>query len=326
MQPMCNSTLFAASKLQRMSQRRFEWLQAGALRHWRDWQSLAYLIALPALATWQWFHGFHWLLYAAMLFLTLGVGVIHHNHTHRRLWHGRWPNRLTDMVITVLQGHPGFVFWPAHVANHHRHRHGPQDVARTYRFGGDTNHLMGYLLHPLQAGWVLYPLFVAWLVKLRQHGPGAFRYCMAQYAVWLGSWALLLALDWRKALLFVIVPQLHGLHWLLATNYLQHAHADGRPMPQKGACRDTRGTALNYARNFEGLVNPLLFNIGLHTAHHEHPHVHWSELGSLHHRLYRQRVDPALSEKGLVPYMLRVFVLGAFWPRFRSRSLMSQAA
>ena len=51
---------------------------------------------------------------------------------------------------------------------------------------------------------------------------------MAQYALWLGSWALLLAIDWHKAILFVIVPQLHGLHWLLATNYLQHAHADGR--------------------------------------------------------------------------------------------------
>src|SRR5256885_16702539 len=35
---------------------------------------------------------------------------------------------------------------------------------------------------------------------------------------------------------------------------------------------------LNYARNFEGWVNPLLFNIGLHTAHHERPQAHWSEL------------------------------------------------
>lgn len=307
-----------------MNRRLSELPRVGALRHWRDVQSLVYLIALPALATWQWCYGFQWLLYAVMLFLTLGIGVVHHNHTHRRMWRARWLNRLTDMAVTVLQGHPSFVFWPAHVANHHRHKHGPNDAARTYRFGGDTNHLMGYLLHPLQAGWVLYPLFVSWLTRLRQYGPGAFRYCMAQYATWLGSWALLLALDWRKALVFVILPQLHGLHWLLATNYLQHAHADGGPTPLNGAHGDARGTALNYARNFEGLVNPLLFNIGLHTAHHENPHVHWSELKSLHHRDYRERVDPALSEKGLVPYMLRVFVLGAFLQRFRSRSLMTK--
>ena len=292
------------------------------LRHRRDWQSLAYLVALPALAAWQWVHGFWWPAYALMLFLTLGIGVIHHNHTHLRMWRGRRANRVTDFGITLLQGHPTFVFWPAHVVNHHRHRHGPQDVARTYRFGGDTNHLVGYLLHPLQAAWVLYPLFMAWLGKLRRDGSGAFRYCMGQYAVWLGSWALLLAIDWRRALLFVIVPQLHGLHWLLATNYLQHAHADGR----EGARGDTPGGALNYARNFEGWINPLLFNIGLHTAHHENPHAHWSELSKLHCERYRDRVDPALSERGLVPYMLRVFVLGAFVPRFRSRSLMPASA
>ncbi len=293
------------------------------LRHWRDWQSLAYIVALPLLAAWQWQHGFRWWLYAPMLFLTLGIGVIHHNHTHVRMWRGRRMNRATDLVVTLLQGHPTFVFWPAHVANHHRYRHGPLDLARTYRFaGGDTNHLAGYLLHPLQAATVLYPLFIGWLAKLRLNSPGAFRYCMAQYAVWLGSWALLLALDWRRALLFVIVLQLHGLHWLLATNYLQHAHADGRSAAKSGASGDTQGCALNYARNFGGWVNPLLFNIGLHTAHHEHPHAHWSELTRLHAVHYRARVDPRLDEAALVPYMLRVFVLGTFMPRFRSRSLM----
>lgn len=108
------------------------------LRHWRDVQSLAYLVALPLLVAWQWHNGFVWWLYAALLFLTLGIGVIHHNHTHLRMWRGRWANRVTDYVLTVLQGHPTFVFWPAHVGNHHRFRHGPQDLARTYQpaFGG----------------------------------------------------------------------------------------------------------------------------------------------------------------------------------------------
>ena len=71
-------------------------LRLPRLRHWRDWQSLAYLALLPALSAWQWVHGFHWPLYGPMLFLTLGVGVIHHNHAHPRLWRGRWANRFTD--------------------------------------------------------------------------------------------------------------------------------------------------------------------------------------------------------------------------------------
>ena len=296
------------------------------LRHWRDGQSLLYLVALPAIAAWQWRHGLVGWLYAIELFLTLGVGVIHHNHTHLRMWRGRgsrWANRATDYGLTLLQGHPTFVFWPAHVANHHRYKHSERDVARTYRFGGDTNHLWGYLVHPLQAAWVLYPLFISWLRRLRLRWPGAFRYCMGQYVLWLSSWAVLLALDWQKALLFVIIPQLHGLHWLLATNYLQHAHADGRRQaPAGSAPRDTERSMLNYARNFEGWVNPLLFNIGLHTAHHECPHAHWSELTALHDRTYRSRVHPALNEGGLLPYMARVFIGGLLWRPFRSQSLM----
>ena len=298
--------------------------QLPRLRHWRDLQSLLYMLALPALVAWQWQHGWNWLLYGLTLFLTLGIGVIHHNHTHARMWRGRWANRLTDYWLTLLQGHPTFVFWPAHVANHHRYRHGTKDVARTYRFGGDTNHLWGYLIHPLQAGWVLYPVFWHWLGRLRQHWRGAFRYCMGQYLLWLSSWVLLLVLDWKKALIFVIIPQLHGLHWLLATNYLQHAHADGRPHPKgmNKAQRDAAGITLNYARNFEGWVNPLLFNIGLHTAHHECPRAHWSELQVLHQQQYRHRVDPRLNEGGLVQYMARVLVLGMVWPKARSRPLM----
>ena len=285
-----------------------------ALRHWRDWQSVAYLLAAPGLVVWQWRFGFNMLLYAALLFLTLGIGVIHHNHAHLRMWHGRyarWANRLTDYVITVWQGHPTFVFWPAHGANHHRYKHGEQDAARTYRFGGDTNDLKGYLLHPLQAVWVLFPLFFQWLVRMHRNHPGVWRYCVGQYAAWLSAWAVLLMLDPWKATVFVILPQLHGLHWLLATNYLQHAHANG-----------AANRHMDYARNFEGAVNPLLFNIGLHTAHHESPRSHWSALTQLHKFTYRAQVPPALNERGLLRYMARVFVGSLFIKQWRSRSLM----
>jgi fatty acid desaturase len=279
------------------------------LRNFRDLQSLAYLAALPALLGWQWRHGFSLPAYALALFLTLGLGVIHHNHCHLPMWRSRRANRVTDFVVSMLQGHPSFVFHPAHRANHHRYKHGPKDAARTYRFaGGDTNHLLGYLLHPLQAVCVLYPVFAAYLARLRRHSPGVYRYCLAEYAAVLTfSGALALASP-RKAFLYVLLPQLHGLHWLLATNYLQHAHADGQ-------------SRVDYARNFTGLLNPLLFNIGLHTAHHECPRAHWSELTTLH-RKWQGRLRPELSEPSLIAYMCRVFLLAPLFPRWRSRSLM----
>lgn len=282
------------------------------MRNWHDWQSVVYLLTLPLLAMWQWRYGFHWPLYLLELFLTLGVGVIHHNHAHLRMWHSRRLNRLTDLWLCLLQGHPTFVFYPAHVANHHRFKHSAMDVARTYRFSfpgarGDTNHLWGYLLHPIQAAWVLYPVFFCWLKRLYRFHTAYFCYAILQYMLIVLLWSGLAWLDWEKWLLLVLIPQLHGLHWLLATNYLQHAHAD------------SSGAGFNFARNFYGWVNPLLFNIGLHTAHHQHPRAHWSELPSLQER-YHPLVDPRLNEPGLLRYMWRTYFLGLLHVRWRTRS------
>jgi fatty acid desaturase len=282
----------------------------GTLCHARDLQCLAYMAAVPALAAWQWQHGFAPLLYGVMVTLWIGIGVIHHHHAHRPMWHRRALNRVTDLVLALLQGHPTYAFAATHNANHHRHRHGEGDWARTYRFaGGDSNHALGYLLHPLQAACALYPHFLAHLGRMRRHRRGVWRWALLQYTLVGTAWLLLLSIDAEKALLYVLLPQLVALHALLGANYFQHAHADGR-------------SRWNYARNFTGAVNVLYFNIGLHTAHHEYPREHWSRMPALHAAL-RARVDPALEEPSFVRYVLRVMVLGALLPRFRSRSLMA---
>jgi beta-carotene hydroxylase len=280
------------------------------LRNVRDLQCVAYMVAVPTLAAWQWQHGLAPLPYAVMVVLWIGIGVIHHHHAHRPMWHRRARNRATDLVLALLQGHPTYAFAATHNANHHRHRHGPGDWARTYRFaGGDSNHALGYLLHPLQAACELYPHFLAHLARMRRRRPGVWRWALLQYALVGSAWLVLIALDAQKALLYVLLPQLVALHALLGANYFQHAHADGR-------------SRWNYARNFTGAVNVLYFNIGLHTAHHEHPREHWSRMPALHAAL-RSRVDPALEERSFVAYVVRVMLLGALLPRFRSRSLMT---
>jgi fatty acid desaturase len=280
------------------------------LLHPRDLQSIAYLVTAPALAAWQWVHGWQPLLYVLMLVLWIGVGVIHHHHAHRPMWRQRRLNRVTDLWIAALQGHPTFAFIATHNANHHRFRHGPDDWARTYRFdGGDTNNLSGWLLHPFQAAAVLYPHFIAYLRRIRLRHPAIWRRAMVQYALVTLVWLLALLADPMKAMLYVLLPQAVAMHWLLGANYFQHAHADGR-------------SRWNYARNFEGGVNWLYFNIGFHTAHHEHARAHWSEMPALHASL-RRHVDPRLNERSLLAYVARVFVAGAVVPRWRSRSLMA---
>lgn len=284
------------------------------LKNWRDLQSLIYLIALPILAARLWRSGLQswsdYLLYTVLLFLCVGISAVHHNHAHVSMWKNKTANRLTNWWLSCLQGHPTFVFYASHNAIHHRYHHGEEDVTRTYRFGGDTNHLWGYICHPFQAILVLYPLFLQWLKRIYQRQGGVFYYFMAQYVIVFLMWIFLASINIEKFLLFILIPQLVGLHWLLATNYFQHAHADGH-------------SHIHFARNFSGLVNFLCFNIGLHTAHHLHPRVHWSQLPSLHASL-QASIHPQLNEGGLFSYMLRTYIFSLFLPRFRSHSLMQQ--
>ena len=187
------------------------------LKHPSDWRSVLCIALWPlcvaALYTGRlpgWALG---LVLGLLIYLSLALPVIEHNHMHLRLWRKRRLNRLTDTLLSALQGRPVFLFHPAHNANHHRYHHGPRDAARTYRFaGGDTNHLWGYLLHPLQAVGVLWPLFGAWLARLTARAPAVRRYYLRQIAWAVAFTALMIAIDPAAWLKFVLLPQLLGLH------------------------------------------------------------------------------------------------------------------
>ncbi len=265
----------------------------------RDWQSVAYLIGYPLLSFWQWKYGFSWMLYILLLIISVGIGVIEHNHAHLQIWKSKYLNLFTDYVISVFQAHPSIVIYPTHIDNHHRFNHGPFDITRTYRFGGDKNNFFGYLLHPFQALSVLYPL-----IKKSVRN----KHSLIQFFLIMAITITLALIDFNKYFILVLIPQFHAFHWLMASNYLQHAHADGN-------------SSYNFARNFTGLINVVWFNIGFHTAHHLYPKVHWSKLNALHN-IFRHKINPKLIEKSLIAYILQVFILGSFNRRFRTKSLM----
>ena len=277
------------------------------MRSWYDLQSLLYLAAYPAVLAAQWCCGFSWLLFLLQLFLVIGVHAIQHNHIHLGIWYSKSLNRVTDICISVLTGVPSAMVYNSHVRNHHVHHHGPDDLTRTYRFGGDHNHLLGYLLHPIQALTVLLPN--CWrdyrASSLRRNW--FFKQMSSQSLAVLISWVVLCCIDWKRFLLLVLIPQAFGLHWLLGSNYLQHAHCDDE-------------SETDYARNFLGLVNLFWFNIGYHIVHHDLPKVHWSKLKAIYEERYRDTVDPRLVESGLFRYVTRCFLLSIVMPKYRSTS------
>ena len=266
------------------------------LVRWSDLQSLAYMALYPALIAWQWIHGIQWPLYLLMLVLSVGLAVVQHNHTHLRMWRWKPLNRLTDAYLSVLQGIPSFVFFPSHIGNHHRFNHGPEDETRTYRFGGHHNHLLGYLLHPFQALFVVVPTSLRYLkkrTKKSDYQP------IFEMILIVSSVIILASMNLQLWLILVFLPQMHGLHWLLGANYLQHAGARPSSGPEA-----SQPSLLDYSRNFTGAVNLIWLNIGYHSAHHESPRSHWSDLPRLHGESETE-IPSWLIERSLLLYIFR---------------------
>jgi fatty acid desaturase len=269
---------------------------------------------------------FSFAMYALTLVLAFAVGIMNHNHCHAPLWHSRRLNRLTDCWFTLFLGHPGFVFGLCHERNHHRHRNRAQDWTRTWR-ARDDNCLSGFLRHPFESAITLQPHIAERLrqahaqacgvtrdsgspavqVSEAEFGPWDWHWIRLQYLLLVCAIGLALFFDPLKAIVFVVVPQLTALFFLLGANYLQHAHTD-------------ESSTDGHSRTFLGWVNPLFFNIGYHAAHHLRGSVHWSELPGLHARI-AHTLDPRVVERSLAWYCLRVFVLSIVVPHWRSQSL-----
>ena len=281
------------------------------LRSRADRRTLVYMAAATLVAAAQWgVDSFQPLLFCAAIALACTVSQMHHNHQHQPLWKSAALNRATDLWFTLFQGHPGFVFGPSHRDNHHVHRNGALDYTRTWR-GHDGNSLVGLIAHPAQFAAAIAPVLLRHLGALWREQRGRFWEAVGHYAALSAVLAAAFCADPARAVLFVVLPQLCALFVLLGSNYLQHAHTDER-------------SRWSHSRNFLGLINPLCFNVGYHTAHHEDGDLHWSELPAAHARI-AGRIDARLIEPGFFAYCLRVFVLGPFVPRWRSVPLRRTA-
>ena len=80
----------------------------------------------------------------------------------------------------------------------------------------------------------------------------------------LGVKVALLFIDWRKALLFVLIPHVFAVWGITAVNFVQHDGCD-------------EDHPYNHSRNFVGeWFNWLTFNNGYHGMHHVQPGLHWT--------------------------------------------------
>jgi beta-carotene hydroxylase len=278
------------------------------LRYKADRQTVLYMALTTALLVVQWSRDeVSWLLFGLAAFMAVLVTVIAHNHNHLGMWKSRRLNHLTDYWLTLFYGFPAFAWIPTHNMNHHKFTNREGDYTLTYRYS-ERNNLVTLLTYPTISGYHQQKPIRAYLRDLWSRNRARFWGSVSQYAALAVFIGVALLIDWRKGLLYVVVPQQIGLFVVLVFNYLQHVHADEE-------------SEWNHSRNFTSpVLNFLLLNNGYHTAHHETPGAHWSRMREAHARIADQ-IHPDLNVKSFWAYNVRTFLLSPLVPRWRSASL-----
>ncbi len=280
------------------------------LRYKADIKTIIYMVLTTALLILQWTTiGIHPATYVIYCFLSIAVSVITHNHNHVRIWKWDIMNTLQDWWLTVFYGFPVFAWIPTHNKNHHKMNNRLGDYTITYRFS-EKNNLITLLSYPTISGFYQQKAIRDYLKDQYKNNRERFFLSIAQYVIlilWIGA-ALLI--DWRKAILFVIIPQQISLFSVLIFNYVQHVHADEE-------------SRWNHSRNFTGFLNFMLFNNGLHTIHHETAGLHWSKTPEEHKNI-EHLIDNSLKERSFWWFIFRNYVLGMFNNKYKTKSMRLQ--
>jgi beta-carotene hydroxylase len=246
------------------------------------------------------------LLYIWSLFMAVSVAIIAHNHNHVPLWRSRLLNILTDYWLTLFYGFPAFGWIPTHNKNHHALNNKQGDYTLTYRIS-EKNNLFTLLTYPSVSSYFQQKPIAEYLKTLWRSNRPKFYLAASQYLVLALYYAVAIFLwNWKRAVLFIVIPHQVSLFSVLIFNYVQHVHTDEE-------------SDYNHARNFVGLINLALFNNGYHTIHHQSPGIHWSETPAAQRKIERL-IDPSLNERSFWWYLLRVYLLAPFHSRFGSVS------
>lgn len=242
---------------------------------------------------------------AVMLALAAWIcAIITHNALHCPVFDSRFARNAFQIALTCAYGFPVSEYLPGHNLSHHRHLQKPADLMRTTKAPFvRLNALNLFCFFPRVALDVLRQNR-RYVAAMEHEAPEWHRQLVRETIACWAMKAVLLAVDWRRALVFVVVPHLFAVYAITTVNLFQH---DG--------CDEEH--PVNHSRNFVGTVfNWFTFNNGFHGVHHDDPGLHWSELAAVHRERYSGRVAPVLEQPSLLVYLVRTYVFSARRRRF----------
>lgn len=256
--------------------------------------ALAYAVDLPILAS--------AVLVIALCLLSFFCAVATHNTVHSPVFKSRGPNRVLQIALSLTYGHPVSMFVPGHNLSHHKYLQTTRDRMRTDKMRYRWN-LLNQLFFSFAVGGAIFRNNAEWVQKMRKQRPRWYRQFLVETAFYVGFLLVLLWLDWKKFIFFIVLPHQYAVWGISGINFVQHDGCDA-DHPH------------NHSRNFTGwLINWFTFNNGFHGIHHMHPGLHWSLLPEAHAREVAPYVDPRLDQPSLIAYCWKAYI----WPGRRMR-------
>ena len=168
-----------------------------------------------------------------------------HNAIHSPVFRGRWPNKVYQVVLTLIYGHPVSSYVPGHNLSHHKHTQTRRDVMRTtktrFRYNG-----FNVLLFFFAVGPSIMRADAQYTVLMRKRHPRWFRQAVAELSILMVVQVALLIVDWRAFLVFWLLPHLYAqwgivTHEPAATRRLRRRHRV-QPLPEFRGARCSTGS------------------------------------------------------------------------------------
>lgn len=234
------------------------------------------------------------------------VACVVHNAMHCDVFAARGVEYAWRVALSAMFGFPVEAYRPTHNANHHVYTNHEEDHLDTAQMQYSW-HLLNLLLFFPTVYPKIAKLERKYLASESAKKSVAFFVFVLESLASHGSSACLISLDWRRALLMWVLPNILGVAAILSVNMLQHDGCEQIELAQH------RGPGLNVnsARNFVGpVLNYITCNNGYHTVHHMYTTTHWSEYPSLHEKLVAPCINPDLDQDNILLYLWKTF----FWP------------
>jgi fatty acid desaturase len=217
-----------------------------------------------------------------LVMLGMFIAPINHHHQHVNSFRAAWVNRFYDLVLAVQAGIAPYGWVLHHNLGHHvnylnQRPHENPDESRWTRADGTQMGRFEYSIDLL----LHHQIDIA-RVGLRH--PKFLRYFLLMK---LPLWGLLGVGLWLRPLETLLVFLLPAFLTLFHTTWATYEHHAGCP----------QNSHLDGSRNRDNrLFNLLTGNLGLHTAHHKRPGLHWSLLPELHEQIRHEIPEEQILE------------------------------